>query len=61
MKQFWKSNSEVDLERIFSYLKIMANEMRAQRSDLAQIKRKFNKVFPDKEKETIDDLSEDGE
>ncbi len=39
MKKPWKSNSQVDLGGIFSFLKVMAEEQRNQRRDLREIKK----------------------
>ncbi len=52
MKNFiFKSNSKSDLDKIFSYLRVMGMEMRAQRSDLRKIKRLLKVDTPEISKE----------
>ncbi len=48
MKNFiFKSNYQSDLDKMFSLLRVMAGEQRAQRGDLAHIKRQLNKFLPE--------------
>ncbi len=46
MKNFiFKSLQASDLDKIFSLIRVLAVEQRAQRSDLAHIKRQLNKFL----------------
>ncbi len=62
MKNFiFKSSFQSDLDKMFSYLKIMAGEQRAQRSDLREIKRALASMVikPELPSETAEELGFD--